>query len=66
LTPTFNQVRTKSVRETAMKMISNVLRSHADASLGVLLSLYPWSGLSDVVRLQSILKILVKRLNAAV
>jgi hypothetical protein len=66
LTSTFNQVRAKSVREAAMKMISDVLRTHADAALAVLLSLYPWSGLSDVVRLQNILETLVKRSNAAV
>ncbi len=43
------KVRTKLSREVAEKMISHVLRLHADAAVGVLLSLHPWAGLSDVV-----------------
>ncbi len=44
-------VRTKIAREAAKRIIGQTLRAHADAAVGVLLSLYPWSGLADVVSL---------------
>jgi hypothetical protein len=43
------QVRTKLSRDCADKLISRILRVHADVAVGVLVSLYPWAGLADVV-----------------
>ena len=43
-------VRTKFARESAKDMIGKILRAHADAAVGAMLSLYPWGGLADVVR----------------
>jgi hypothetical protein len=44
-------VRTKIAREVAKRIVGEALRAHADAAVGVLLSLYPWSRLDDVVSL---------------
>jgi hypothetical protein len=44
-------VRTKIAREVAKRIVGEALRAHADAAVGVLLSLYPWSRLADVVSL---------------
>ena len=44
-------VRTKFARETAQKLMSQVLRAHADVAVGELLALYPWASLADVVGL---------------
>ena len=45
-------VRTKIAREVAKRIVGEALRAHADAAVGVLLSLYPWSRLADVVSLR--------------
>ncbi len=49
-------VRTKIAREAAKRIVGQILRAHADAAVGVLVSLYPWSGLADVVSLPHWLK----------